>query len=375
MVMAALIVSSCQGDKFRVEGTIANAADSVLYFENMSLDGPVKIDSVRLAEDGRFSFSAAATNYPEFYRLRIAGQIINVAVDSTETVTFTAQYPNMSAGYEVSGSEENEKIRELALKQIGLQERVFAIARNISLPPEQSNDSITALIEQYKDDVKRNYIFKAPMRAYAYFALFQAIGNRLIFNPRESREDIRVFAAVATSWDTYYPESERGKNLHNITIEGMKTAKIVESQQQGLTVDANKVQETGIIDINLPDNRGVNRKLSDLKGRTVLVFFHVFASKGSTERIMELRRIYNKYHDRGFDIYLISLDADEHFWKEQTAALPWVNVRDENGPVSQYVSLYNVQSVPAYFLIDKTSTLKSRDEQIKDLDAAIEALL
>lgn len=375
LVLVALTIASCAGKKFKVGGAIANAKDSVLYFEHMSLDGPVTIDSVKLGENGEFSFSEDAPKAPEFYRLRIAGQVINVAVDSTENISIKATYPNMASDYTVSGSEECTKIRELALKQIDLQARVMAVSQNRSLTAEQAEDSINGMVNAYKNDVKLNYIFKAPMKAYSYFALFQAIGNQLIFNPRQSKDDIRVFAAVATSWDTFYPNSERGKNLHNIAIEGMKTVRIVENEQRELQIDASKVTQTGVIDIDLTDNRGVERKLTSLVGKTVLVYFNVFASEGSTERIMQLRSLYNKYHSRGFEIYMVSLDPDEHFWKEQTAALPWINVRDENGVNSQYARMYNVQTLPAYYLVDKTNTLKSRDSQIKNLDAAIAALL
>ena len=375
LVLVALTIASCAGKKFKVGGAIANAKDSVLYFEHMSLDGPVTIDSVKLGENGEFSFSEDAPKAPEFYRLRIAGQVINVAVDSTENISIKATYPNMASDYTVSGSEECTKIRELALKQIDLQARVMAVSQNRSLTAEQAEDSINGMVNAYKNDVKLNYIFKAPMKAYSYFALFQAIGNQLIFNPRQSKDDIRVFAAVATSWDTFYPNSERGKNLHNIAIEGMKTVRIVENEQRELQIDASKVTQTGVIDIDLTDNRGVERKLTSLVGKTVLVYFNVFASEGSTERIMQLRSLYNKYHSRGFEIYMVSLDPDEHFWKEQTAALPWINVRDENSVNSQYARMYNVQTLPAYYLVDKTNTLKSRDSQIKNLDAAIAALL
>lgn len=375
LALAALAITSCTGKKFHVSGEIANAKDSVLYFENMSLDGPVTVDSVKLGEDGSFSFSEDAPQNPEFYRLRIAGQIINIAVDSTENISVKASYPGMAAQYEVKGSTECDKIKELALKQIDLQARAQAVAMNRSLGEQQANDSIEGMINAYKDDVKRNYIFKEPGKAYAYFALFQAIGSRLIFNPRQSKDDIKVFAAVATSWDTYYPNSERGKNLHNIAIEGLKTVRIVENEQRELQIDASKVQQTGIIDMALQDNHGVTRRLSDLKGKAVMLMFHVFASDKSTEQIMHLRSLYNKYHAQGFEIYMVSLDPDEHFWKEQTAALPWINVRDADGVNSQNVRLYNVQQLPSYFLIDKTNTLKARDSQVKDLDAAIAALL
>jgi len=57
LLFIALVVSSCGGKKFHVNGTITEAADSILYFENMSLDGPVTVDSVKLSDNGDFSFS------------------------------------------------------------------------------------------------------------------------------------------------------------------------------------------------------------------------------------------------------------------------------------------------------------------------------
>lgn len=374
-VVSAATITSCTGEKFHVSGNITQAKDSMLYFENMSLDGPVKLDSVKLSEDGDFSFSAETKGAPEFYRLRIAGQIINIAADSTENITVNAVYPTMATNYTVEGSEECTKIKELALMQINLQNKVLSVANNHNISAEQADTLVDRMIEAYKTNIKLNYIYKAPMKAYSYFALFQAIGNRLIFNPRESRDDIKAFAAVATSWDTYYPNSERGKNLHNIAIEGMKTVRIMESEQRDVEIDPSKVQQTGIIDIALQDNRGVTRRLTDLKGKVVLLYFHVFASEGSMQRIMALCDLYNKYHARGFEIYLVSVDPDEHFWKEQTSALPWINVHDDRGTSSPYLRTYNVQQLPSYFLIDKTNSLRSRDAQIKDLDAAIAALL
>ena len=374
--VAALTLTSCNNKKFHVNGTISDAKDSVLYFENMSLNGPVVVDSVKLAEDGSFDFSGKATEAPEFYRLRIAGQIINVAIDSTETVKFKASYPTMTSQYEVEGSEENSKIKELALLQLGLQGQVNAIAQNPQLGVNEVQDSVIKVLTAYKENVKRNYIFKEPMKAYSYFALFQTftLGNMqsLVFNPRSNKDDIKVFAAVATSWDTFYPGAERGKNLHNIAIEGMKDIRIVQAERNQ-QIDASKVSTSGIIDIALADNKGQVRRLSDLKGKVVLLDFHAFGTKQSTQRIMMMRSLYNKYHAAGFEIYQVAVDPDEHFWKTQTAALPWISVRANED--SQVLSLYNVQSIPTFFLITKDNVLYKRDVQIKDVDAEIKALL
>ena len=378
LLLSLLGLTACNERKFHVEGTISGAEDSTLYFENMSLDGPVAIDSVKLSADGTFSFGGNAPEAPEFYRLRIAGQIVNIAIDSTETVNVKASYAEMGSAYEVSGSEECAKIKELTLMQMNLQSRVNAIAASPQLGASAADDSIARIVDQYKTQVKLNYIFKEPMRAFSYFALFQtiALGRQqvLIFNPRSNEDDIKVYAAVATSWDTFHPGAERGQNLHNIAIEGMKDLRIVRNRQAASEIDASRVNTTGVLDIELTDNHGAARRLSSLNGKVVMLDFHLFADENSLKRIMLLRDLYNKYHAQGFEIYQVSVDGDEHFWKTQTAALPWICVRaDDNS--ADVITRYNVQNVPTFFLLDRNTNVYKRDAQIKDIDAEIKSLL
>ena len=380
IMVAALAFTSCNNKKFHINGNITEATDSMLYLENLSLNGPVKIDSVKLGEDGAFAFDENAMDSitPEFYRLRIANQSINLSIDSTETVKVKASYPQMSYKYEVEGSENCSKIKELSIKQMILQNNINAITKSPNMGIDSVDVIVARMLDGYKQDIKVNYIFKEPMKASSYYALFQTIQlgnvNSLIFNPRNNKDDVRVFAAVATSWDTYYPGAERGKNLHNIAIEGMKDIRIIENQRAQQQIDASKVSVNGCIDLAMEDSKGQVRRLTDLKGKVVLLDFHLFASSESTKRIMMLRELYNKYHAAGLEIYQVSVDPNEHFWKTSTAALPWICVRDEGGIQGQSLQLYNVQSIPTFFLIDRSNTLKARDAQIKDLDEAIKNL-
>uniref|UniRef100_UPI0040256F7E DUF4369 domain-containing protein n=1 Tax=Prevotella sp. TaxID=59823 RepID=UPI0040256F7E len=381
IMVAALAFTSCNNKKFHINGNITEATDSMLYLENLSLNGPVKIDSVKLGEDGSFAFDENAMDSitPEFYRLRIANQSINLSIDSTETVKVKASYPQMSYKYEVEGSENCSKIKDLSLKQMILQSNINGIMKSPNIGIDSVDVIVARMLDAYKQDIKVNYIFKEPMKASSYYALFQTIQlgnvNSLIFNPRNNKDDVRVFAAVATSWDTYYPGAERGKNLHNIAIEGMKDIRIIENQRAQQQIDASKVSVNGCIDLAMEDSKGQVRRLTDLKGKVVLLDFHLFASSESTKRIMMLRELYNKYHAAGLEIYQVSVDPNEHFWKTSTAALPWICVRDEGGIQGQSLQLYNVQSIPTFFLIDRSNTLKARDAQIKDIDEAIKNLL
>ena len=376
-LLVVTAMAACSEKKFHVTGKIAQAKDSVLYFENMSLDGPQIVDSVKLDGDGGFSFDGVAPDAPEFYRLRIAGQIINVAIDSTETVNVNAAYPSMATQYTIEGSENNLKIKELTLRQMALQAQAQAVVNNPQLGINAVEDSIFKMIDTYKDDIKKNFIYKEPMKSYAYFALFQGIvvGNSylMVFDPRQNPDDVKAFAAIATSWDTYYPGSLRGENLHNIALQNMKDQRIVQNQEQSIEIDADKVSMANLIDIALTDNKGNIRRLTDLAGKVVLLDFHLFSGKGSTQRIMMLRELYNKYHGRGLEIYQVSLDEDEHFWKTQTAALPWICVRDNGTRTQAYLA--TVKSIPCDFIINRENTVIKAPRQIKDLNADIAAQL
>lgn len=372
LATAAWMLTACeQKEMFTVEGTVEGAQDSTLYFEQSTLTGLKTLDSVRIGSDGTFSFKGERPEAPEFFILRIKDQIINLAIDSTETVSVAAQWPNMAARYKVEGSENCERMRLLTLKQQQLHREVIALQNSRGMSMEQRQDSLNRLIANYKTDVIENYIFKAPEKASSYFALFQTLGQWLIFDPQASKEDMRVFAAVATCWDSFYPNAERTQNLHNITIEGMKNQRIINARQQR-QLDESKIVESGVIDLSLTDNHGKERTLTELKGQVVLLDFHTFTLKDSPQRILMLRELYNKYHDRGLEIYQVALDQDEHFWLQKTQHLPWICVRDGEG---QSAFSYNVQAVPEFFLIDRQNQLQKRSSQMKDLEEEIKELL
>ena len=371
LIALALIGCDKQGKTFTVKGTIEGAQDKTLCLLNKSLGGAMVIDSLKLDADGNFAFEAKAPETPDFYQLTLDGQSINFSIDSTETITIKAKQPGMGSNYSVEGSDNCEKIRLLALKQQALQQQVLALLNNGTLNRQEVGDSLVNMVERFKHDVTYNYIFQAPQSAYAYYALFLTLGGQNIFD-RQNAEDLKVFAAVATSWDTFYPESDRAKHLYNTAMKGLTDNRIAMAREQQMSIDADKVVSTGVLDLELPDAKGVLHRLTDLDGKVVLLDFHAFGVKESSERILELRELYNKYHERGLEIYQISVDADEHLWKQATQALPWICVYDPDG---QSLLRYNVHSVPEFFLIDRSNTLYKRSSQMENVEEEIKRLL
>lgn len=377
MALAAIALGACNSEpKFKVEGEVSGADGKMLYLEASALEGIVPLDSVKLEGDGSFHFKQVRPVSPEFYRLRVDDKVINFSVDSTETVLVKAPYADFATAYTVEGSPNSSKIKDLTLKQMKLQDNVNALLQSVQahkIGADVFEDSLASLLKNYKDEVKISYIFAAPNTAAAYFALFQKLNNYLIFDPLNNKEDIKCFAAVATSLNNYYPDADRSKNLYNIVIKGMKNTRT--PQQKVVEIPEEAISETGIIDINLRDMKGNTRKLSELKGKAVIVDFTVYQSAVSATHNYMLRDLYDKYAAQGLEIYQVSLDADEHYWKTTADNLPWICVRDGNGIYSSIAASYNVKNVPSVFLVNKNNELSARGESIKDLEAAVKALL
>lgn len=360
------------GPKFKVQGEVTGAGDKTLYLEASGLEGIVLLDSVKLGGNGSFSFSEACPESPEFYRLRLGNKIINFAVDSIETVSVKADAAKFDTDYMVEGSENNQKIKELVLLQAELQQKVDKLAQS-SLPAGLAQAQLLALVNDYKEKVKRNYIYAAPNKTYAYFALFQTLNGYMIFDPLSSKDDVKCFAAVATSLNNAYPHADRSRNLYNMVIKGMKNTRT--PQQEVLEIDPSIIKEADIVDIQLKDLKGNVRTLTELKGKVVLIDFTVYNNAMSAAHNLALRELYNKYQAQGLEIYQISLDSDEHFWKTSVDNLPWICVRDANGAYSQYVALYSVTNLPSVFLVGRDNMLKLRGENVKDLEAEVRKLL
>lgn len=375
--IAAVLISAgfaaCnRGPVFNVEGEISGAEGKMLYIEHSSIEGVVGLDSTKLSGDGRYHFSEARPEAPDFYRLRIDDRIINFVVDSTETVNISSDYNIFSSGYSVTGSESNARIKELSLLQAELQAKVNELNKS-GMPAGLAQDSLFRMIESYKNDVKRNYIFKEPDKASSYFALFQQLNGFMIFNPLSNKEDVKCFAAVATSLNHNYPHADRSRNLYNMVIKGMKNTRT--PQTKTLEISEDMINETSIIDIPLKDINGETKHLTDYKGKVVLIDFTAYGTPSSGARTLALRELYNKYSSQGLVIYQVSLDTDEHFWKTACDNLPWVCVRDPQGPYSTYVSIYGVTALPTAFLVNRNNELVLRLNEKSDIEAEIKKLL
>lgn len=360
---AALALSACDNSpKLTVEGNISQASDSILYLAHCTLEGIKNVDSVKLCKSGDFSFSTKApSGSPEFYVIYSGQHVINFCSDTTDVISIHAKLPTMSREYDIEGNEDSKLIKEISLLQQKVQAKLWSIENNADMLPGDMADSVEHIIDNYKETLTKNYIYKSPGSAAAYYAVCQDITDRRgtfkLFNPLTNRKDVKLYAAVATAWDAAYPDAPRTQQLCNMAIKGMDNTAL--PKQQIVEVDENKVSETGIIDISLPDVNSKIISIKSLKGKVVMIDFTAYGTKQSPERIRLLRSLYEKYYAQGFEIYQISLDDDIHFWKYSCDKLPWVCVHETDGSTT---NVYGVQTLPTFFLVNRDNEIVVRSD-------------
>ena len=366
--------SACNNSSdFIVEGVVAGADGQLMYLENVGISNVVTLDSIKLAPGGKFKFTEKRPEYPDFYRLRLNNQLINFAVDSTETISFVADAGTFATSYSVEGSENSKAIKAITLAQLDANQAISRLRKEYEdkmISDTTYRMKVLAAADAYKE-VARKYIYSAPMSTAAYFALFQQIDGLLFFDLYD-RKDVKAYGAVATSYNHTYPESPRSKHLYNLTLQSMKVLRA----QRPVDYSNVETKEISFLDIELPDVRGEVVKLSTVApGKVVLINFTAYQTEWSPALNMALGELYTKYHDQELEIYQVSLDSDFHFWRNGASNLPWVTVHDPQSVYSQVAGLYNVKQLPALFILDRKGNLVKRVEDVKKLEADVKAVL
>ena len=370
------VLSACDSSsKYTVAGIVSDAAGQTMYFENVGVSDVELLDSVKLNAMGKFKFSEERTAFPEFYRLRLNKQLINLAIDSTETVTIFADAGTFATSYTVEDSKINSAIKKVTLAQLDANQE-FNKLRKQSDKKEIADSSFTngvnTLVNNYKE-IAKQYIYEAPMSAVAYYALFQRI-NGLLFFDLYDKMDSKAFGAVATSYNAFYPESEKSIQLYNLAMQSLKVIRGQRAPQE--LNEELKADEVSFFDISLPNVKGEVKKLSSLvDNNIVLVHFTAYQTEWSPAINMLLGDIYTQYHDRGLDIYQVSLDTDLHAWKNGAINLPWTCVRDPQSVYSENAGKYNVKQLPAIFIIDRKGNLVKRITDVKELEPTVKGII
>ena len=357
MGLCALLAAACAKPSARIDGTLTDAPDRQVIVKLLDINNYKVLDSVKTDAVGRYSYKVPVQKgQPEFVYLYYGDTKISSLLlqegDEVKVVTDT-----LGRG-SVVGSVESERLQEV--------ERKFA---EFLREAEQAEDNAAfrrSYIQYYREAVK--YVMNNPHSLTVVPVLFQNVNPDLpVFS---QTTDALHFRNALDSLSAVYPDSKYVKALERETTrrEGIL----------GFDSRLSMASEAEYPDIKSKDINGNEVSLQALDSKAVILFFWTVTDPESKILNQETYKpVYQDYHDKGLEIFAVSLDTDKAAWASvvKSQELPWVNVNDGLGASSPAATLYNVTSLPRAYLILDGKIVDRRVEGEKALRRELDKVL
>ena len=361
---------ACQNEnRFKIKGTFENLSDSKVFLNEMGLSSSEVIDSSRIDNSGDFSFKGEI-EYPHFYQLALSdNEFITMLIKPGEDITLNLNSDNLY-DYTVQGSPGTEKVKKLNARLRQTRDKLDSLKKlyRQTQKKESAQERLNEINQSYREILNRqrdsSIAFILDNMA-SIMALYQKVDdeNFVLYK----NQDLQYIKLVADSLKEKYPQSEHVKSLIADKDRLMQRYKDMEVRNK-LTKMSDKIGSS-LPDISLPDISGDTVSFSGLNKKMILLSFWSSTNNECIERNLKLKKVYRKYHNRGFEIYQVSLDKNKERWNNAVSfdELPWINVHSSRG--SGYAAkIYNVQELPTDYLIKDGDELIAKNPDIKELE-------
>lgn len=368
-VAMLMAFSSCQSSKVNIAGRFVGLDATTVYLEQSTPLEQAIIDSVTLNEEGEFKLQITnAAQTPSLYYINYNNERIPLLLSGGDDISLSAA-GNLLRNYEVEGSAESQLLQQFTRRYIEGAMAMNEIISKIS-SSEMSDEERTKLAQEYtriKHETQRfqlSFIVENKSNVAAVYALHQRLPNESrLFN---GDSDIVYYRTVAESLEQSHPDSPY--------------LPILRSQIARIDAQINllsQVKESSFPEIDMPDMYGKRQQLSTLAGKVILLHFWSAEVGNSNAVNADLKEIYTKYNEQGFEIFQVAVDTSKSAWVNavQEQKLPWISVCDLLGKSSPAVGSYNVQKVPTNYLIDRQGNIVGKDVDYDKLDAEIKKLI
>ncbi|WP_167619458.1 TlpA disulfide reductase family protein [Maribellus sediminis] len=377
VLLIAVILVSCSKNEnqFTISGVITHAEGDTIYLEELHTSSLKSLGKVKINKKGEFKFEGQ-TSIPTYYLLKLDERnFITLLVDSAENVVVSADAANFHREYSVSGSTGSEQVHMLDSKLKQTQNKLDSLQSLNDL--YEGNPDYDAVRPKWAAEYDRiveeqiefstNFVRENPFSMASVLALYQK------FNPQDRNyivRDLQLMKTAASALNSIYPQSEQVQALYNNTLQ------FVRQEQADRMKKFIQEQGENSPDIVLPDPDGNEISLSSLRGKVVLVHFWSAVDRGSRIQNPVLVELYKKYKNKGFEIYQVSIDQNRAEWVDaiDQDKLSWINVGDMQGSVLAS-RIYNIQSVPSNYLLDKDGSIAAKNLQGPGLEKAVANLL
>lgn len=367
--VAILLVACGKKSNFTITGKIEGGSGKTIYLNHLLNNSQVSSDSAKMDNNGSFKLKGKVSA-PTFYLLKVSEtNFVTILPDSAENLTISGSYKNFSRDYDVKGSDNSSKVRDLTLRFSEVKPKLDSLRQLYQ--KYQGNAGYTTDLERWNSEYVRrfndyttylnDFVKRNPFSMACVYALYQKWDeNNFVAN------DFQSMRSAASALYAIYPKNEQVKALYNNTLN------LLRQQSSSKLNDLISQKAVNSLNITLPDVSGIQHDLWSLHGKYVLL--HFWSAKDRTSRIQNqvLVELYAKYRNRGFEIYMVSVDDDRSAWTTAISEdqLTWINVGDMKGSINALIS-YNIKSVPSNYLLDREGNIIGKNLQGPELNNAL----
>lgn len=354
LIIVGLTSFGCSGQKdgITIEGMVTNPSGDEIVLQRYGKDSVTDVAAISLKSDNTFSYTSDEL-HEGFYRLNLFdARYVNLILNKDDVhVKVDAGSPNGEV--EITGSAEMDQI-----------EKVQSIMQEFQTEMTEINKKY-AESSQNQDQDGMNDLYGRFME------LQETYSGRI----KEEINNMGVSLAALQAVSYLDPEQDFG--YIDSVVNELEKAKPASPDVQQIAEQMDNLRKLAIgaeaPDFTLSSTEGGEVSLSSFRGNYVLLDFWAAWCRPCRMENPNIVEAYNKYNDKGFEVFGVSLDQNEESWKQaiQQDGLPWTQVRDVKNEVS---GVYNITSIPMNFLLDEEGRIIAKNLRGQALDAKLKEL-